>query len=166
MNIYATRVLTSAPVFLFAFASMVYALTASYMDYKIQNQTIGVHVDKVCVGDMCESESPLVDPAKGKFLMAMYIIMLLVSLACFGLYVAGNKYYSGVGIVALVGALTLIIAVPVIVSTSTYSISFMGQTMKFSPTMSTASILVLIACIFIVIKQFFNNRILHSLVGK
>ena len=166
MNIYATRVLTAAPVFVFAFVILIYALIVPYMVYNLHNQTISVYVDKVCVDNVCENENPLINAQIGKFLMGMYIIMIVLSFICFVLYVAGNKYYNWVGIVALIGAVTLVVAIPVIISQSALILPVLGKKMNFKPEFTTTSILVVIACSLIIVKQIFNNRILHSIVGQ
>ena len=142
-----TRFFLSTPIYISACVIMIVALFFPYMRFNVNNNNIDVYVNKVCVDDKCESETPqIVNPRIGQFLMAMYIIMALVSIVCFGLFVAGSKYYNWVGIVAFIVALTLNIAISVImVTTNPIIYTFMGQTMKFKPTMTGITILVIIS---------------------
>lgn len=147
--IYITNLIT----YVFVVGVTIYALLTPYMTISANNITIDSYVSKDCVNDTCQSSN------NGTALYVLYMIFMMLAMMMFiiCLFKFNNKnaimvkYLMGLGIlgIAFGTMLTLIILV------KTANMNF-----------TSASILVIIACCFVIIKQFLSNRLLHSIPSK
>lgn len=163
---WATLIL-SGLVFLFTFAIGIYALTAPYMKYSMGNITSDIYFDKECVDGVCQKlvDTNLKDwDATGKALQALYIILVILSAVCFLLYVFNQKrIFNMVSLLLLLIALTTMITLIVVVQTYYVNSKLTGITIaNTGMEFTSASILMIIACCFMIVKQIFANDYIRS----
>ena len=161
MHQYITLIL-SVSVYLFVIGITIWALTAPYMEAKIFGLNLEVYLTKECISDQCEEYKD--DPnskafmQNGQALMALYIIFLITAAVCMMLYLAKRKTLCNyAGLLTLGMALATMITLIIIVKTTNY-----GVIKNFD--FSSASILMIIACCFMIIKQVMANGIIRSLI--
>jgi len=152
----------SVSVYLFVIGITSWALTAPYMEAKMLGDLkLEVYLRKECINGQCAEYK---DDPKGKIFMkngktlsALYIIFLITSAVCMMLYLAKKKTLCDyAGLLTLGMALATMITLIVIVKTTTAD---KINSFEFS----TASILIIISCCFMIIKQIMANGILRSL---
>lgn len=156
---WATRVL-SGSVYLFVVAVGIWSLMEPYMKYEVPD-TIEVYFDKQClVGVQCDSLDNDLNRLwynQGMALQALYILLIILAGVCFLLYVFNQKrIFNILSFVLLAIALGTLITLIVIVKTS----SFLNIDMEFT----SASILIIIACCFMIVKQFFSNDYIRGFI--
>jgi len=162
MNQYISLILRVS-IYLFVIGITIWALTAPYMEANILGLNLEVYLTKECISDQCVEYKD--DDPKGKIfmqngqaLMALYIIFLITAAVCMMLYLAKMKTLCNyAGLLTLGMALATMITLIVIVKTTT-----VGKIISFE--FSSASILIIISCCFMIIKQIMANGIIRSLI--
>jgi hypothetical protein len=154
----------SVSVYLFVIGIISWALTAPYMEAKIPGDLkLEVYLKKECINGQCVEYKD--DDPKGKIymqnakkLMALYIIFLITAAVCMMLYLAKKKNLCDV-----IGLLTLGIALATMITlilkvkkNTTYGII---NSFEFS----SASILIIISCCLMIIKEIMTNGFIRSL---
>ena len=162
MHQYITLIL-SVSIYLFVIGITIWALTAPYMEANILGGlNLEVYLTKECISDQCEEYKD--DPNRkifmqnGQALMALYIIFLITAALCMMLYLAKMKTLCNyAGLLTLGMALATMITLIIIVKTTTIGII---NSFEFS----SASILIIISCCLMIIKQIMANGIIRSLI--
>ena len=156
-------IILSLSVYLFVIGITIWALTAPYMEAKILGDLkLEVYLTKECISGQCveykdDDFKGKIFMKKGKSLSALYIIFLITSAVCMMLYLAKKKTLCDyAGLFTLGMALATMITLIVIVKTTTAD---KINSFEFS----TASILIIISCCFMIIKQIMSNGVLRSL---
>jgi hypothetical protein len=153
----------SGSVYLFVIGITIWALTAPYMEAKIFGLNLEVYLTKECINGQCaeyKDDDPIgkIFMQNGQALMALYIIFLIAAAVCMMLYLAKKKTLCDyAGLLTLGMALATMITLIVIVKTTTIGII---NSFEFS----SASILIIISCCFMIIKQIMANGIIRSLI--
>lgn len=165
--------LISGLVFLFTVGIAIYALNAPYMKTSIQNYKFDIYFEKMCSDGECQNLEDTflkewVDT--GKALQALYIVLVILAGVCFLLYVFNQKRIFNIAgllllVVALATMITLIVVVKVMkieLKNILFNIPIDESTMEFT----SASILIIIACCFMIVKQLFANDYIRNALGK
>jgi hypothetical protein len=156
----------SSSVYLFVIGITIWALTAPYMNARVSGMQLDMYFTKQCVSGQCadysssnkEDKSNIRMMHNGQALMALYIIFLISAAVCMILYLAKQKTLCNyAGILTLYIAIATMVALIIIVKTTNY-----GVIKNFD--FSSASILMIIACCFMIIKQVMANGIIRSVV--
>ena len=156
-------IILSVSVYLFVIGITIWALTAPYMEAKMLGDLkLEVYLTKQCISGQCaeykdDDFKGKIFMKKGKALMALYIIFLISAAVCMMLYLAKKKTlcdYAGLFTLGMALA-TMIILIVIVKTTSD------GKINSFE--FSTASILIIISCCFMIIKQIMANGVLRSL---
>jgi hypothetical protein len=154
--------LISGLVFLFTVGIAIYALNAPYMKYSIGNSTIDVYFEKMCKNGECQNLEDSIFRewvSIGKALQALYIVLVILAGVCFLLYVFNQKrIFNIASLLLLAVALATMITLIIVVQTS----KMFDNTMEFT----SASILIIIACCFMIVKQLFANDYIRNALGK
>lgn len=162
---WATRFL-SGLVFLFVVGVVSYALTEPYM----KNHIYEINFDKKC--DKNNNCSELYDEWKsyGPVLKALYITLISLAGICFILYITNLKpIFNIISFLLLAVAIATLITLIVIVKTSYVENKFLLTNEILSEThmkFTSASILVIIACCFMIVKPLFANDYIRNLLLK
>jgi hypothetical protein len=153
----------SVSVYLFVIGITSWALTAPYMEAKMLGDLkLEVYLRKECINGQCAEYKD--DPKgkifmkNGKTLMALYIIFLITAAVCMMLYLAKKKTLCDV-----VGLLTLGIALATMITLIAKVKNTTTDGIINSFEFSSASILIIISCCLMIIKQIMANGILRSL---
>ena len=155
-------IILSVSVYLFVIGITIWALTAPYMEAKMLGDLkLEVYLTKECISGQCveykDDSKGKIFMKKGKALSALYIIFLISAAVCMILYLAKKKTlcdYAGLFTLGMALA-TMIILIVIVKTTSD------GKINSFE--FSTASILIIISCCFMIIKQIMSNGVLRSL---
>ena len=149
--------LASASVYLFAIGVAIYAITAPVM--KLDEYTSVYYLDKYCFNNKCEAHSTIFKPYYDA-LYALYITFIILAGLCFILLLTNQrKLYSLIGLLLLAVSIGTMIFLIRIIKTTTWS----GSTpYEFT----SASILMVIAFCFMIVKQLFSNDIIRGLLQK
>jgi hypothetical protein len=165
-------------VYLFAIGITIWSLLSPYMKTNINgissfgiisDITIDHYLDKFCLNNICinNSDSNATDNPQihaETALYALYIIFIILAGVYFTLFIS-NKYTkinTYIGIVLL--ALSFAIMFTLIIVIKTASINLVNK--KYNYTFTSASILMIIACCFIIINQAFANSTIRSIHQK
>ena len=151
-------------IYLFVIGITIWALTAPYMEAKIFGLNLEVYLTKECINGQCaeyKDDDPIgkIFMQNGQALMALYIIFLITAAVCMMLYLAKKKTLCDVvGLITLGIALaTMITLIAKVKKTTTDGII---NSFEFS----SASILIIISCCLMIIKQIMANGIIRSLI--
>ena len=132
------------------------------MKYSIGNSTIDVYFEKMCKNGECQNLKDSIFRewgSVGKALQALYIVLVILASVCFLLYVFNQKRIFNIASLLLLAiALATMITLIIVVQTS----KMFDNTMEFT----SASILIIIACCFMIVKQLFANDYIRNGLGK
>ena len=155
----------SVSVYLFVIGIISWALTAPYMEAKMLGDLkLEVYLRKECINGQCaeykDDPKGTIFMQNGKTLTALYIIFLITAAVCMMLYLAKKKTLCDVvGLLTLGIALATMITLIAKVKKNTTD----GKIIS-SFEFSSASILIIISCCFMIIKQIMANGIIRSLI--
>lgn len=161
LSSYLPRVLCVI-TYLFAIGITIWALYQPYMSTSILGANLDEYMDKECRNNICQPISDNGWKLQGTVLQILYIIFIALASLCLVLsFTKHTKLCGIVGILLLCIALAVMITVIIIAKTSYFTL--IGTKSYFN--LSTASILVIVGCCLMIVKQLVYNSILHS-VGR
>jgi hypothetical protein len=148
--------------YLFVIGITIWALYQPYMNTSMLGANIDEYMDKECSDNVCQPISDNGWKMQGAALEILYIIFIVLAILCLVLsFTKHTKLCNIVGILLLCMALAVMITVIIIAKTSYFTL--IGTKNYFN--LSTASILVIVACCLMIVKQLVYNSMLHS-VGR
>lgn len=156
--------LASGSVYLFAFAVAIYAIVSPYMETTpFGGLKISVYLEKECANNICGNLPSSEFKNQGKALYALYVVfVILAGLAFILLLLNQRTYYNALGFLLLGVALATLITLIVVIKTSYSEMA----TAQYNYEMTTASILMIIACCFMIVKQMYSNDVIRPVIKK
>ena len=153
--------LASASVYLFAIGVAIYAITAPYMKAENYNTVLDIYIDKACVDNKCENDKFF--DMQSNALYALYITFIILAGLCFIFLLTNQrKLYSWIGLLLLALSIGAMIYLIIAIKTSFIKIWWVVVNFEFT----SASILMVIAFCFMIVKQLLSNDIIRGLVRK
>jgi len=151
--------------YLFAIGITIWAVYKPYMNSIIFDANIDIYMDKECINNNCDASDMYMfaNRIQGTALQILYIIFIVLAILCLVLsFTKHTKLCSIVGLLLLGMALVVMITLTIIIKTSRNKITI-NDTKYYNFTL--ASILVIVACCLMIVKQLIYNGMLHS-VGR
>jgi hypothetical protein len=144
--------------YLFAISITIWALYQPYMKTTILDANMDIYMDKTCINNTCESNNNTNFGKQGNALYALYIIFIVLAILCLVLsFTKYTKICNIVGLLLLGMALAVMITLIIIVKTS-----YINVAVNFNYNFTIASILVIVVCCLMIVKQSVCNSMLHS----
>lgn len=154
--------LASGSVYLFAVGVAIYALVAPYMSMNLNKKQLDQYLDKECIDNTCAPLSDFYKPT-ATALYALYVIFVILVGITFILLLANKRMlYNWIGLLLLAIALGTMITLIVITKTTYLTLLSTNYYYDFT----SASILMIIACCFIIVKQIFSNDLIRTVVKR
>lgn len=162
--------------YLFAISITIWALYQPFMKttifYANMDRNIDIYMDKTCINNTCESNDDNNNNntnfgKQGNILHILYIVFIVLASLCLVLsFTKYTKICNIVGLLLLGMALAVMITLIIFVRTVPLHINtIVKKQLAYNFTFTVASILVIVVCCLMIVKQLVYNGMLHS-VGR